>query len=389
VFKNRAELHGAGIERPRSLEGPNINFAHFDEARLHPDEKALTVLDGRIRIPGKNSEPPQMWFTTTPAKNWLFTYFGPLQCRCPECGDIEVAISEGDELKCPVCGNYDIAVTDPYAGFKEDARVVTLYTEDNEINTFEGFADKRGQSLTEKEKRVLLQAEWEDLTDGEPFLPTILWWDTCKEDLPPLEKDEQLVISLDAATGRSATDSDCFAIIGTTRHPDPKQYDKVAVRIAESWQARPGEKIDYLGTPENPGPERFLLRLCGYEITDLGIYHYDEKLAHNVMVVAFDPTELHDMAQRLYTHEGIVWFEEFSQGNQRLEADRQLLELIKSRRIIHNGDEKLREHIRNADRKLDSTGRHMRIVKRNDSQKIDLAVALSMASYMTLHLNLL
>ena len=107
------------------------------------------------------------------------------------------------------------------------------------------------------------------------------------------------------------------------------------------------------------------------------------------MVVTYDPTELHDMAQRLYQHEGIVWFEEFSQGNQRLEADRQLLELIKSRRIVHNGNEKLREHIRNADRKLDSTGRHMRIVKRNEAQKIDLAVALSMASYMTLHLNLL
>ena len=389
VFKNHAELHCAGIERPRSLEGPNINFAHFDEARLHPDEKALTVLDGRIRIPGKSGESPQMWFTTTPAMNWLYTYFGPLLCKCKVCGDVEIELANIKEMKCPKCGGLDIVVTDLYPAFKEDARDVVLLTEGNEQNTFDGFADKRGQSLTEKEKRVLLNAEWEDLTDGEPFLPSIIWWDTCKEDLPPLTQDEQVVLSLDAATGRRSTDSDCFAIVGTTRHPDPQKYGTVAVRIAETWQARPGEKIDYLGTEENPGPERFLLRLCGYRLTEYGLYHFDPNIQHNVMVVTFDPTELHDMAQRLYTHEGIVWFEEFSQGNQRLEADRQLLELIKNRRIAHNGDEKLREHIRNADRKLDSTGRHMRIVKRNESQKIDLTIALSMASYMTLHLNLL
>ncbi|HUW11196.1 MAG TPA: terminase family protein, partial [Anaerolineae bacterium] len=49
VFKNDATLHCTGIENPGSLEGPNINFAHFDEARHHPDDKALKVLDGRVR----------------------------------------------------------------------------------------------------------------------------------------------------------------------------------------------------------------------------------------------------------------------------------------------------------------------------------------------------
>jgi phage terminase large subunit-like protein len=106
-----------------------------------------------------------------------------------------------------------------------------------------------------------------------------------------------------------------------------------------------------------------------------------------VLAVVYDPTELHDMATRLYRH-GVAWFKEFSQGKQREESDRQLLELIKDRRLAHDGNEDLREHVRNADRKTDESGHKMRIVKRTDNQKIDLCVALSMASYEAMRLNL-
>ncbi len=364
VFKNDAILHCAGIEKPGSLEGPNINFAHFDEARHHPDAKALKVLDGRVRIPGPKGQPPQMYLTTTPALNWLYEYFGPL-------------IVDAD-------GNPD----DPFAAFKADSLVITLRTEENEPNLFEGFAQRRAQTLTAKEARVLLDAEWEDLTDGQPFLPDISWWDSCKEELPPLTPNEPMILALDAATGRTASSSDCFAVLGLTRHPDASRaHNTVAVRYAKVWQVRAGQKIDYQGTWDYPGPEREVLRLCGYDLNADGVPVPRPDGGHNVLAVVYDPTELHDMATRNYKN-GVAWFKAFSQGIQRNESDRQLLEMIKERRVVHDGNEDLREHIRNADRKTDDTGHRLRIVKRTDNQKIDLAVALSMGAYESMRLNL-
>jgi len=354
VFKNGATLHCAGIEKPGSLEGPNINFAHFDEARHHPDANALKVLDGRVRIPGPDNEPPQIWLTTTPAMNWLFTYFGPVEAD------------------------------DPFLSFKQAARDIVLLTVDNEINLFDGFAQARSQTLTELEARVLLEAQWEDLTEGQPFLPDMTWWDHCREELPPLRPHEPLIIGLDAATGRTSSVSDCFAIVGVTRHPDPAKADNsVAVRYAKTWQARPGGKIDYRGDEYNPGPERELLRLCGYDLDGSGAPAFRQGSGYNVVAVVYDPTELHDMATRLY-RAGVAFFREFSQGRLRNEADRQLLDIVRERRVAHDGDETLREHVKNADRKTDESGHQMRIVKRYDSGKIDLAVALSMAAYQCL-----
>lgn len=387
VFKNDAVLHCTGIENPGSLEGPNINFAHFDEARHHPDAKALKVLDGRVRIPGPKGEPPQIFLTTTPALNWLYEYFGPLLAHCPICGDFEMDDPCAVPV-CPTCKREDIEVVDPLAPFKRDARNIILLTKDNEANLFEGFAQSRSQTLSEKEARVLLEAAWEDLAEGQPFLPDISWWDSCKEDLPPLSPNEPMVLGVDAATGRTASSSDCFAITGITRHPNAHRADTtLAVRYAKIWQARSGTKIDYQGTWDYPGPERELLRLCGWDMDADGKPIPSPQGGNNVLAVVYDPTELNDMAQRLF-RVGVAWFKEFSQGILRNEADRQLLELIKARRMIHDGNPDLRTHLQNADRKTDDAGHRMRIVKRTDGQKIDLAVALSMSSYEALRLNL-
>jgi len=101
----------------------------------------------------------------------------------------------------------------------------------------------------------------------------------------------------------------------------------------------------------------------------------------------YDPTELHDMAARLYCA-GASWFKEFSQGALRNESDRQLLELIQQQRVAHDGNQELRDHIKNADRKTDESGHKLRIVKRVDSLKVDLAVSLSMAAHEAMRLNL-
>ncbi len=388
VFRNDATLHITGIENPGSLEGPNLNFAHFDEARHHPDGKALKVLDGRVRIPGPRGEMPQLYFTTTPAMNWLYDYFGPVRAMCPICGEVRLDTRKVVSLLCPECEQANVTVDDPFASFKADSRVVTLLTQENEPNLFDGFSKSRAQTLTEKEIRVLLLAEWEDLTEGQPFLPDMTWWDQCQEPLPPLSPREPVVLALDAATGRQATSSDCFAMIATTRHPEnARAKDTVAVRYAKTWQARAGQKIDYQGTWDNPGPERELLRLCGYDMDADGTPVPSPGGGYHVLEIVYDPTELHDMASRL-GRAGVAWFNEFSQGAQRNESDRQLLEMIQQKRIAHDGNPELRTHIRNADRKTDDAGHRLRIVKRVESQKVDLCVALSMGAYETMRLNL-
>jgi len=181
-------------------------------------------------------------------------------------------------------------------------------------------------------------------------------------------------------------DSDCFAISGISRHPS-RPDDAVAVRFSKTWQVHSGEKLDYQGTRNDPGPERFLLRLCGFDMDNEGRIVSTNAPAYNVIRVVFDPRELHDMAQRLM-RAGVASFREFGQMSQREEADRQLLDLIVQRRLAHNGDQQLRRHIQQADRKLDSTGKKLRMVKRTKSSRIDLAVTVGMGAFECLKLNL-
>jgi hypothetical protein len=393
VFENGAYIHAVGVKNAGSLEGPNLSWAHFDEARHYPDKTAITTLDGRIRVPGPNAEQPQMWYTTTPRMNWLFDYFGPVQCNCLSCGaehrgEDGIEIQTGQPLICPTCQSPNLDIIDPLFSFKQDSYIVRLDTHINVGNLTADFAERRAQSLTESEARVLIQGKWGDIEEGHPFLPNMIWWDSCKETLPALDIYEPLVISLDAATGRQSYSSDCFAIVGVTRHPDPARIDDtVAVRFIYYWQARAGEKIDFIGTPDLPGPERVLLQLCGYELDPNGRAVYKSGAGFNVACVVYDPNELHSMTQRL-TREGVAWFKEMGQTNQRYEADRQLLNLITHRRIAHGGEPELRRHIQNADRQLDSTGHKLRIVKRSKSLRIDLAVCTSMGAYQCLKLNL-
>lgn len=337
-FTTGATVYCGGMKESdvMSWEGPNVNFAHFDEPRRHNTPAALKVLDGRVRIP-MGGYMPQLWLTSTPRKHWMYDYFGPLREK------------------------------DPRQSFKEDSLVVTLLTIDNEPNLEAGFVEKRRQSLTEAEARVYLEAEWEDVEESERFLPNMTLWDLCGADLPPLQRNEPMVLAADAAVGRESGWSDCFGLVGVTRHPDPQhRHNQLFVRYVRSWQARPGQKIDF------DQPRNEIRYLCQN---------------YNIVMVCYDPHQLHDMMQGL-NKENIAWFFEFSQGSRRLEADRQLLDLILERRIWHNRDLDLKEHISNANRKLTDDGKKLRIVKREEDLKVDLAVCLSMAAYENMRLNI-
>lgn len=332
VFMSGAHLYCGGIENPTAWEGPNVNFAHFDEARRSRTADPLKVLDGRIRIPGKDGTHPQMWLTSTPRKHWLFEYFGP-----------EVA-------------------DDPHGAFKHDCMVVTLRTEDNAPHLSEGYVQQRRQSLTEAEARVLLEAQWEDIDGEERFLPSMLMWDACREDLPALTRRDAMVLCADAGVS-----NDSFALVGVTRHP--ARHEDVAVRFAQEWKPPRGGQINF------GEPEAQIRAMCK---RDSGI---------NVIQLAYDPYQLHDMATRLQ-RDGVVMTHEFPQAGPRLEADKQLLDLIMQRRIAHDGNPALKAHVDNADRKPDPETRKLRIVKREQSLKVDLCVALSMAAYRCLKLPL-
>lgn len=325
---------GAKESEMGAWHGPNLSFVHMDEFRRHKKPVALKTFDGRIRIPGPASEPPQIYNTTTPRKHWLYDYFGPLK----------------DD--------------DPKAAFKSDSLVVTLLTIDNAENLEPDFTRKRAQTLTAAEARVLLKAEWEDIDTGQRFLPSMLLWDACRvDDIPALTEYEPMVLALDAAVV-----NDCFAMIGITRHPQNDEI--VVVRFVQVWEPR-GVALDYLGTEAEPGPEMVLRQLAE---------------RYNIICVVYDPYQLHDFSTRL-ARDGIAWFKEFGQGAPRLESDQQLLALITQRRLMHDGNAILRQHIDNADRKLNDNGR-LRIVKREDAAKVDAAVAVGMSAYQCLFLRL-
>ena len=342
-FDTGAFILYGGIEDPEDWEGPNVNWALFDEARKKKDPAAFKVLMSRVRVPGPKSPenpdgvPPQLFIATTPAKNWLFDYFGPLR--------------EDDGL----------------ASFKKDSKTITLVTKDNLENLDPNYVDKVSSGLTEAEIRVNLLAEWEDLEDTQRFLPAMILWDLLREDMPPLTRNEPMVVSLDAGVSH-----DNFGLLGVTRHP--KRSDDVAVRVSHAWAPGRYGSIDFIGTDEHPGPEKVLRSLCSM---------------YNVVEVCYDRHELHEFVTRLGPRgDGLAWFREFNQGALRMESDKFLLDLVLQRRLAHAGDPTLRQHIDNADRHMDPDTRRLRIVKRNYDAPIDLAVALSMGAYEVLRLNL-
>lgn len=336
-FKNGAMAYCGGMDKPASWEGGNISFAHLDEARRKKDPLALKVLDGRVRITGKHGEPPQLWLTTTPRKHWLYEYFGGV---------------EGTEL-------VSVEADDPFIAFKRNARVISLFTADNASNLSEGYVEQRRNSLTESEARVLLEAAWEDIDEAARFLESMIWWDSCYVALPILDRKTPIILAADAGVS-----NDNFALVGLSRWGEEEQ--DVAVRYVRVWKPPKRGKIDF-----DPIEEE-VKRLCEN---------------YNVIAFTYDPHQLHQMGTSLQNN-GIVMTYPFQQGSPRLDADKQLLDLIMGKRLAHDGNLELREHVDNANAKPDPENRKIRIVKRYDSKKVDACVALAMGAYKCLEMNL-
>lgn len=178
------------------------------------------------------------------------------------------------------------------------------------------------------------------------------WWDACRGDTAI---DAPVIIGMDAAVS-----GDCFAIVGVSRRDDT-----VIVRFCRVWKPPKGGAIDF------SEPEAFLREVC---------------TQYNVLQIAYDPYQLHDMATRL-RRAGVGWLRSFNQSSERLVADKSLYDAIRDRRIIHDGQPDLAEHVKNANSKSEGDIDKLRIVKRAEHLKIDAAVALSMAHAEARRLN--
>lgn len=211
-----------------------------------------------------------------------------------------------------------------------------------------------GPRLAEQE----MDAQFIDAADVDRFLPSMTLWDACQETLPPLTIRQPMVLALDAGD----TD-DTFSVVGVTKHPE--DYTRLAVRYCRVYVPIGGQPLD------QGAIEQDVVKLWQ---------------DFNVVNIAFDKYQLRYMSQRL-EQRGIP-IEEFSQAGPRLEADKQLLDLIVSRGLAHDGDATLRQHIANADKKTDAMTKRIRIVKRRQDLKIDGTISLSMACFRALDLNL-
>lgn len=185
------------------------------------------------------------------------------------------------------------------------------------------------------------------------------WWDACLAPLPALDKYKEITVGIDAGVS-----DDCFGIVAVSRHGD-----RIVPRFVRKWIPPVGGKLQY-SNPDDPddteypeGALRWLAR------------------TFNVIVFGYDEYQLHHLCNGLRA-DGVGLFQPFNQGADRLEADKALYDLIRDRRVVHDGNADLTEHVKNANQKADPESRRLRLVKRSHKLKIDLAVCLSTAAHL-------
>lgn len=189
----------------------------------------------------------------------------------------------------------------------------------------------------------------EFVSDTETFVPPE-WWMRCQDGTPPIEENQSCILAADAAVS-----NDSFGLLLLSGRDNQKDYD---VRYARRWIPPEGGKLDYSG---EDSPDSEIRRLIN---------------EYSVVELCYDEYQLHKMMTD-YKNEMLSHVYPFPQGKDRLISDKALQDSIREHQVHHSGEPDLTDHIKNSNAKTD--GDHIRIIKRNDSKKIDLAVCLSMA----------
>lgn len=191
------------------------------------------------------------------------------------------------------------------------------------------------------------------------------WWIACAvhdaDQVPPLRKDEPVVLAADASVS-----GDCTSLEVVSRNPNAelRRQRHTVARLSRTFTPPPGGQLNY----NAPGGFKDTINLwCN---------------TYNVVELAYDPYQLHDVMTTL-RDQAVVWTRPFSQGDERMVADFGLYTDIRDRKILDaTGDPSLAEHLNNANAKIPKdSNTKLRIVKKSENKKIDNAVALSMANY--------
>ncbi len=216
------------------------------------------------------------------------------------------------------------------------------------------YIDQVRESERENTFKRLWLNEW--TTNESAFVPMEAWEKCYNPDLVPLqEKDHRrVVLGVDASTTRDIT-----ALVGSFFNTKTQKSEVLFVRAF--------------------APKRGILRL-GKPTVDLSLVEDEIMYLHDtghLDCVVYDPYQLHSIALDL-EKKGVRMIE-FPQTNMRTEADQQLYDAIVGGAVQHFDHKELNAHIRNAI--ATESVRGFRLAKDKTTQKIDLAVALSMSLY--------
>lgn len=220
-----------------------------------------------------------------------------------------------------------------------------------------GYYAQQAKELDDSEFRRVHKNEW--VSSQDRFINGVQW-QHCQTKLPSLKLKEKLILAVDVGLS-----DDHFVLIGVN-----KVRGKVAVRVVKQWIPQKGKKLSF----SNPNPKD---KQSDVEYPVGFIKMLAQK--YKILVVRYDPYQAEKLAEDMMT-ERVCYWESFSQQSEREKSDSYLYSLIRDDEIFHNGNSELTQHIQNADAQHKGENK-LRIVKRSQSLKIDLAVALSMAAY--------
>jgi len=246
----------------------------------------------------------------------------------------------------------------------ESAGLITYWDEEPRMPwQTDAYYAQEASMLPHNEFLRLHRNQW--VRSEDTFVP-VAWWDSLKENLPPLQKGEKIIIGADAAVSGA-----CFGLVAVTRHWDPKRKGTdVAIRLSRKWAPPRGGKIDFAA---KDGPEETVREWAK---------------DYRVLEVAYDQYQLHRTATQM-NQERVCFWKPFGQQTDRLISDSQLYHLIRDGRLAHDGNTDLREHLQHCNAKT-AVGEDtkMRIVQRNANSPIDLMVAAGMAAKRCLELRM-
>jgi len=279
---------------------------------------------------------------------------------------------------------------DTYAGYRSQSTILEglydqIVSEDNRLDTdeIEMYANGRQFAVwnTEpclpwqtpeyytSEAAILHPMQFERMhrnqwADSALSFITPAMWEQCQRELTSPPKNVKWVFAADAGVS-----NDLFAIVGVYRRDevvDGKRKILIYPGYVNVWKAPTGGKIDFRE------PEAEIRRILK---------------AYPVIEFNYDPYQMHSLMTRLQS-ETNVHMRPFNQGTDRVRADKQFYDMILEERLQHDGNVILTEHVLNADADINKQENKLRLIKRQEHLKIDVAVAASMAVDRAVYLNI-